>query len=204
MQIFRGERNGAEAGNPRKKGSTRRAPSNVPYIVDNLWEWKRPDGFPNRRYSVFASPSPELAMESAVKAEKCYRVEIQGDCRVAQIREPDAREHPDCRNLKRLLVSFLYEKGWMEEPLEKKLAIAALWAPCLSTEEVEEILSSAPLREIRDALWDGITIWDEVRIVDPSKGLPFSHGEVFFEADGGSSFLQNRKQRPLSRKKSRK
>lgn len=181
MEIFRGERNGVETGNPRKRPSTRRAPSNVPYIVDNLWEWKRPDGFPNRRYSVFASPSPELAMKLAVNAEKCYRVKIHGEYRIAQIKEPDAREHSDCRRLKRLLVSFLYEKGWVEEPLEKKRSIGVLWAPCLEKGEVESIFSVEPLKEIRDALWNAISIWDGARIVDPSKGLPFPDGEVFFE-----------------------
>jgi len=183
VEIFRAEKLNAERGNPRKRLLTRRAPGNVPYVVDNLWEWKRPEGFPNRRYSVFASPSGQLANEAAQHAEHLYRVEIHGDCRIAQIEEPDAKEHPDCRNLKRLLVPFLYERGWMEEPMEKKRAIAVLWAPCLEKEEVESIFSVEPLREIRDALWGAITIWDGARIVDPSKELPFPKGEVFFEAD---------------------
>lgn len=183
MQIFRAERKGAEAGNPRERASTRRAPSNVPYIVDNLWEWKRPDGFPNRRYSVFASPSPELAKNSAQHAEKLYRVEILGDSHIAQIKESDAKEHPDCRGLKRLLVAFLYGRGWVECSLREKREISALWAPCLSKEEVESIFSVEPLREIRDALWDAVTIWDGARIVDLSEELPFPNGEVFFEAD---------------------
>lgn len=183
MQIFRAEKLNAERGNPRKRLLTRRAPGNVPYVVDNLWEWKRPEGFPNRRYSVFASPSGELAKGSAQYAEHLYRVEIQGDCRISQIEEQDAREHQDCDKLKTRLRSFLYERGWMEEPLENKLAIAALWAPCLEKEEVESIFSVEPLGEIRDALWGAITIWDGTRIVDPSKELPFPKGEVFFEAD---------------------
>lgn len=162
---------------------TRRVPGNVPYVVDNLWEWKRPEGLPNRRYSVFASPLRKLAKGSATHGEQLYRVEIQGNCRIAQIEEPDAKEHPDCRNLKKLLVSFLYEKGWVETSIGEKRDISALWAPCLLKEEVQEIFSSDPLREIRDALWDAITIWDGARIVDASKKLPFPKGEVFFEAE---------------------
>jgi hypothetical protein len=68
MPLYRCEQSDAEHANPRRKCLTRRPPSNVPYIVDNLWEWKRPEGYPNRRYSVFCSPSPEIARESAKTA----------------------------------------------------------------------------------------------------------------------------------------
>lgn len=39
-----------------KPHATVRPPGNIPYVVVNLWEWKRPLAFPNRRFSAFDSP----------------------------------------------------------------------------------------------------------------------------------------------------
>lgn len=44
---------------------TRRTPGNVPYLVDNLWEYLRSENFPSRRHAVYASPTPELALANA-------------------------------------------------------------------------------------------------------------------------------------------
>ena len=45
--------------------TTSRPPGNVPYYVDNIWEWLRPEGAPSRRKAAFASPTPELAAAGA-------------------------------------------------------------------------------------------------------------------------------------------
>ena len=68
----------------RKAKNTMRPPGNVPYIVDNLWEWKRPKGYPNRRYSVFASPKPSLASASGPEGGTVYRVEFEGKYKLCQ------------------------------------------------------------------------------------------------------------------------
>lgn len=43
---------------------TMRPPGNVPYVVDNLWEWKRPERCADRRRSAFGSPRADLARKS--------------------------------------------------------------------------------------------------------------------------------------------
>lgn len=106
---------------------TRRPPSNVPYVVDNLWEWARPDrpeAYPDRRKSKFASPKPDQALRSADLLEDClassdvskenlradglpeecleqvFRVEFVGDPVIAQLPGvDDAKNHPDCKRL---------------------------------------------------------------------------------------------------------
>ena len=41
---------------------TTRAPGDVPFFVDSLWNWRRSESYPTRRQSVCASPTPELAL----------------------------------------------------------------------------------------------------------------------------------------------
>ena len=48
-----------------RRQSTIRVPSNVPYVVDNLWESLRPKNMPSRRHAIYASPTPELALQNA-------------------------------------------------------------------------------------------------------------------------------------------
>ena len=65
---------------------TRRQPGNVPYLVDNLWAWTRPEGYPDRRQSAYASPTPEQAKASALEKDPtAYRVAFQGDYTLAQL-----------------------------------------------------------------------------------------------------------------------
>ncbi len=75
-----------------KRQTTLRIPSNFPYFVDNIWEWLRPAPMPSRRHAVYASPTPELALEnaSAPLAEGdryvAYRVIVEShEIRVAQL-----------------------------------------------------------------------------------------------------------------------
>lgn len=83
---------------------TARIPTNVPYIVDNLWEWLRPQGMPSRRHAVYASPSVELALANAsaplAEGERysICRVLVESSLiKIAQLNVRDAREHPDIR-----------------------------------------------------------------------------------------------------------
>lgn len=181
--LYRCEREDAWKGNPRKKSSTMRPPGNVPYVVDNLWEWKRPEGYPCRRHAIFASPTPELALESARHKGRVFRVEPRGKVLLAQIKEKDAKWHHDCQNLKNMLRSKLMKAGWMELPLEGKRDIAPLWAPCLSREEVDLLFRLAPLRDIHDEIWGSITFWDNAILFNLGDDMPFAEGEIFLEAD---------------------
>jgi hypothetical protein len=77
-----------------------RPPENVPYIVDNLWECKRPEAFPNRRFSVFASPQPQLALESDPENGTVFKVELQGQLKLYQVTKyRDAKLHLDYKKL---------------------------------------------------------------------------------------------------------
>ena len=70
-----------------------RPPVSVPNVVDNLWEWARPERFPSRRFAVFASPSPELAADHGPEGGRVYARRVQrrrDDLPGARLRELEA------------------------------------------------------------------------------------------------------------------
>ena len=184
--IYRCEGKGREGRVFKRRGS-RRPPGNVPYVVDNLWEWKRPEGFPNRRHSLFASPKPELARKYAQDGDNgvIYAVEPLGECLLAQIKEEDARCHEDVRKLPKTLIRLLGE-GWTDKPVEEKGPVAVLWTPCLLKEEVDGLFRKSPLALIREEIWDSITFWETAKVFALGNPLPFGEGEIFLET---SEFL---------------
>ena len=157
---------------------TRRPPGYVPYIVDNLWEWTRPEGMPNRRHSVFAAPNPE----SIEVGGEPFRVVIEGPACIAQIEENDAKNDQDCKGLARLVLKLL-GKDWPSLSLEDKFQLAPLWAPCLTHEEVESILTAGPLADFKEEIASNVTFWQKAKKVEWGDKLPYECGEVFFEAD---------------------
>ena len=93
--------------------TTLRPPGNVPYIVDNLWEWKRPNNYPNRRHSFCASPTPELALKAA-KGGTVYTVEFKGRYKLCQVKGYwDSKKHPDCKELRKLLFD-IFGQEWID------------------------------------------------------------------------------------------
>lgn len=91
---------------------TRRPPGNVSYVVDNLWEWVRPEGYPNRRYAGFASPTPELTCKAAGPDSRAYRVEFAGRYSLCQVKGyEDAKDHPEVKTLRRLLLKRSVRDG---------------------------------------------------------------------------------------------
>jgi len=81
-----------------------RLPSNLPYVVDNLWEVMRPQHMPSRRHALYASTTPELAMTNCSANDQgqgfmVYQLVIDGPYSIAQIRQEDARDHPDKKRL---------------------------------------------------------------------------------------------------------
>lgn len=120
-----------------------RIPSNVPYVVDNLWEWLRPEDMPSRRHAIYASPTPELALANASAAlapgeiyVACRVIVAPAHIRVAQLAVRDAREHPDIRTVSRWVSSHrqsLIELG----PINKQQANPLLTAiRCKTPEEM--------------------------------------------------------------------
>ena len=108
--------------NPHQSRSTTRPPGNVPYLVDNLWEWKRPDEFPNRRHSVYASPSQESARSSGPNNGTVYCVEFVGNYKICQLKElADSKFHHECKSLPKILIDSLGQK-WVRLPAARGCA----------------------------------------------------------------------------------
>jgi hypothetical protein len=183
--------------------STMRPPGNVPYIVDNLWEWKRPEGFPCRRSCAYASPDPELALKSGPQGGTVFEIQFRGEYRIAQVvGYPDSKFHPECggkarnsreySNLKKTIIRLLNksaDRWWPDLDLEEKLHAGQLWIPCLTKKEIDYLFGNIPaLQRIKDEMASRIKYWDDVVLLDPGKNtLPDKEGEIFFQAKGGYS-----------------
>jgi len=180
---------------------TMRPPGNVPYIVDNLWEWKRPEDFPCRRFCAYASPNPDLAMNSGPRRGQVFEIEFMGEYKIAQlIGYPDSKYHPECggksgdrqkySTLKKEMIRLLNkaaDKWWPDLDRKEKLQAGQLWIPCLRKEEVAHLFENVPVLElIRDEVASRIKYWNDVVLLDPGKNsLPDKEGEIFFQAKGG-------------------
>lgn len=189
--IYRAAKPGID-GSFIKYRETRRPPGNVPYIVDNLWEWVRPEGYPNRRYSAYASPTKELAIKAAGKGFCAYKVKIEGDFLLCQVKGyEDSKYHPECRELRRLLFNKI-GSAWPGDPLRRKVGqegpggIGQLFIPCLTKEEVEQIFQEDDLlRALKDDFRKAIKYWESVSLINSGEAFPDPVGEIFFEAFDG-------------------
>ena len=177
---------------------TRRPPGNVPYLIDNLWEWLRPDDrFPCRRMSAFASPSPDLALEGASVNESrrndfiVTTVSFTGKAAIAQISQKDARFHPDIKKLTSVVLGFC-GMGWADEPASKRIGIAPLFIPAVSKEEIDELFSVIVNGEnLAEIIRSTSIFWQDAKLLTPnSEKLAYPDGEIFFEAFDGYRLSQ--------------
>jgi hypothetical protein len=168
---------------------TMRPPGNVPYVVDNLWEWKRPPKYPNRRFSVFASPKPDLAQELGPEGGRVYRVSFNGRYTLCQLKGyKDSKDHPDCRKLRKVLFEKL--GNWLDSDLVSKKEVGALWIPCLTQGEVKRLFGTVEmLKKIRDDIYESINYWKDVVVIKKGEPIPDPRGELFFEAMEGFFLL---------------
>ncbi len=165
--------------------STRRVPSNIPYLVDNMWEWLRPDHMPSRRTAVFASPQRELALQYANESTALCKVQLPRSARVAQVVDyPDARFHPDVKRLPRIMLGTLEQK-WVDSAMTKKgSGLGWLYMPVLSKDEVDALLSACSLGQaIATQMKTESTFWQDTNLVDPN--LHLTDGELFFHSPDG-------------------
>ena len=110
---------------------TMRLPTNVPYIVDNLWEFLRPADMPSRRHAVYVSPSPQLALQCAARPEErdgfsAYEVEIVGDYTITQLSVEDARYHSDVAAVLTLVKA--HQPSWQGCEWTTRLRLGMLFA----------------------------------------------------------------------------
>jgi hypothetical protein len=167
-------------------GRAMRPPIYVPNLVDNLWEWLRPSEFPNRRSSVFASPSKQLAQQEGPDHGMVCRVNLSGDYKMCQLKGySNSNKHPECV----ALPIFLYERlgeDWINDAMERKSDAGRLWLPCVRKEEVDRLFAEVEtLRGLRAELSDRIRYWSDVVLVDPQFPCLDPEGEVFFTTSEG-------------------
>jgi hypothetical protein len=167
----------------------RRLPSNVPFAVDNIWEYTRPATLPSRRHSVYASPTPELALAGASQGSAnrddyvVCRLELVGNPRVLQIDVEDARYHRDVEAVQREILRRLRVGDWALAPLEHKLALAPLFLPGVTQAELQQASERhALLAEVIEGAAAQVTIWTP-------PPAPNAHGEIFFELDEGQGYV---------------
>lgn len=165
--------------------TTSRAPGNVPYYVDNIWESLRPDGAPSRRRAAFASPTPELAAAGAQgTVADAWRVELVDGQPAYQIirgeNPQDAKYHADIARLKSLIIGELRRYAWFDLPLSERKPELDLFVPCVSQADMCEIVE-ASTRLNMETLMAACTFWSDVKKFDPRQGPPHPTGEIFFE-----------------------
>lgn len=163
---------------------TSRPPGNVPYFVDNIWEWLRPHHMPSRRQAAFASPTPELAaMAAGGSVDDAWKVELcEQQAAVQLTRDPrpqDARYHADISRLKTTVLRELLAKSWYDLPVSERKWEAILFTPCASAQEVSDgIRNSSFLDEA--AIRSVSTFWLDVDLFGSDEEPPHNEGEIFF------------------------
>lgn len=169
---------------------TRRTPSNVPYLVDNIWEWLRPEHFPSRRFSAYASPTPEFALDNAsavgtdLSAYLVCEVQFnQDNIKLAHIPIKDAKFHKDISKIMRTVMASL-GKDFSNMDIETKALHSALFMPAVSKKELNDYFNDTVASEILGEEIKKIsTFWQE------AATTPQNHdGELFFEVSGDVSY----------------
>lgn len=184
MELFRAIPSSqiAKVREGQRRRSSIRIPSNVPYVVDNLWEWLRPLSMPSRRHAIYASPTPEMALANVsapLNEGEHYiacRVIVDPDhVRIAQLPVRDAREHPDIRVITRWVSSNRYAFTALE-PAQKQ-QVAPLFMPGLGREELEGLLhTDSWVEQLCRHIRQTSTFWNAA-----STPVAASEGELFFE-----------------------
>lgn len=165
--------------------TTSRAPGNVPYYVDNIWEWLRPDGAPSRRRAAFASPTPELAATGAQgDVADAWRVELvdgQSAYQIVKGESPqDAKYHGDIARLKSLIIGELRRCSWFDLPLSERKPELDLFVPCVSQADMQAIVD-ASTRLDAETLRAACSFWSDVEAFDSRNEPPHPTGEIFFD-----------------------
>jgi hypothetical protein len=162
---------------------TKRAPSNIPYLVDNIWEWMRPSTMPSRRISVYASPQKELALKYATSNDYVCSIKFEKSVQMVQLTDyQDAKLHPEVKSIPKIILSHLGQ-NWLDSDLVGKKDIGQLFIPLLSKEEVESILLAPEMQSLKMSLFNHVDFWNDIKIIDEQTDL--TEGELFFYAEDG-------------------
>ena len=180
MPIYRAvPRSRFVPGEELRRNPGRRLPSHVSYLADNLWEFTRPPGMPSRRHAVYASPTPELALQNAAGGLQQHEyvacvLEFRYQPAMIQLTVSDARHHPDIKRLQQVVNDSL--RNWSAGELGSKLALAPLFLPGVDRDELKAAMAMDPLLDkvVRTAA-------AEVRLWSPAPDAVSPDGELFFE-----------------------
>lgn len=181
MKLFRAEpvTESLLRGDARHRRSTLRLPVNVPFIIDNLWEYLRPEHMPCRRHAVYASPSPALALLSCAGADKglglgVYEVLLTGDVKTAQLAVSDAKLHSDIGRIVGMLPKRIAE---LATDAVTRQSVAMLFLPGALKDEWFALASATgAASELIAEMSSMSSFWGEAR-----ADVSLSDGEVFFE-----------------------
>lgn len=186
MTIYRAVAKGKyQPGESIGRTDGRRLPGNVPYLVDNLWEFCRPEHLPSRRHSLYASATPELALKNASahapEGYTAYRMEFARPPAMYQLPVPDARDHDDIKVLQPCVSRLLRKSG--SATVTEKLAMAPLFLPGITKQELAAaMVENAALREVVEEASKLVTFWN----TDQATVAP--DGELFFELVDGNTY----------------
>lgn len=188
----------AKAGFERNKRhvrkSTQRLPSNVPFVVDNVWEWLRPENAPSRRHAVYASPTPALALQNASAGGAarenyvvCELVLHVAAIKLAHLNVIDARHHPDIKNVADHVRSATGGDSPDRSGLPKQLH-ESLYAGGSRKAELDALFNDTVQgRQLAETLRSMSSFWHDASLCIQ----PDSDGEMFFEIPEGGYFVLN-------------
>lgn len=162
---------------------TKRAPSNIPYLVDNIWEWMRPSTMPSRRTSVYASPQKELALKYATSNDYVCSIKFEKNVNMVQLTDyQDAKLHPEVKSIPKLILNHLGQ-NWLDSDLVGKKELGQLFIPLLSKDEADFILSTPEMQLLKISLIDHVNFWNDIKTIDDQ--IELTDGELFFYAEDG-------------------
>lgn len=186
MQLYRAvPRSSFDPQRQHKRHPGARLPANVPYFVDNLWEFTRPDDKPSRRNAVYASPTAALALDGAAGVGRpqdgfiACRVECLTPPKTFQLSVADARYHPDLTSLRHAVHAQL--AGPAPLAFETRLALAPLFLPGVTRDELMAAMEKdAILRDFVESLASIVTFWGDTPNI--------ASGELFFEIEEDNAY----------------
>lgn len=164
-----------------------RLPSNLPYVVDNLWEVMRPQHMPSRRHALYASTTPELAMTNCSANDQgqgfmVYQLVIDGPYSIAQIRQEDARDHPDKKTIAKLIQR--YQAQISDAHDTERPWIALLFMPGANQDDWDLACQKSSIaQDLAKEMKALSTFWNDAG--PPSANCK---GELFMQLHKGSSY----------------
>lgn len=182
MRIFRAvPRIGFDPTKNYRGRAETRLPGNLPYLIDNLWEYTRPTNLPSRRTAVFASPSATLALQGAIAgdrtADQYHACELNfgtPPTKLMQLSVRDARYHADLPRIQKIVNQTA--GNWFGRDADSKALLAPLFMPGTTKIELARAIEvSDELRMLVEKAAASVTMWSDL----PDE----NEGEIVFELE---------------------